>query len=142
MPQGVLPEENIGYMDSNDKPKTPSCFKLRKLRTCFALLFVNILLIIGIVIATLRTVKRNIEPSPTPATHNSTNQLPSSRSASEFVRLQAMEMHNIPEEIQNALIKVHRYMESKTNVTSDERCQFAWKFNSRDNSTNLFIILQ
>ena len=126
-------------MGSIDKQKTPSRFKLRKPRTCFALVLVNVLLIIGIIIAASRNVKKNIETSPTPATHNSTNQLPSSRNGSESVRLQAMKMHNIPEEIQNALIKVHRYMESKTNVTSNERCQFAWKFNSGDNSTNLFM---
>ena len=127
-------------MASNDKQKTASCFKLRKSRTCFALLFVNVLLIIGIIIAATRSVKRNMETSPTPATHNSTNQLPSSRNGSESVQLHAMEIHDIPVEIKNALIKVHRYMESKTNVTSDdETCQFAWKLNSGDNSTNLFI---
>ena len=127
------------YMGSIDEQKTPSRFKLRKPRTCFALLLVNGLLIIGIIIAASRSVKKNIETSPTPTTHNPTNQQPSSRNGSESVRLQAMEIHNIPEEIQNALIKVHRYMESKTNLTSNERCQFAWKFNSRDNTTNIFI---
>ena len=127
-------------MASNDKQKTASCFKLRKSRTCFALLFVNVLLIIGIIIAATRSVKRNMKTSPTPATHNSTNQLPSSRNGSESVQLHEMVIHDIPVEIKNALIKVHRYMESKTNVTSDdEACQFAWKLNSGDNSTNLFI---
>lgn len=126
-------------MASNDKQKTPSRCKLRKPRTCFTLLFVNVLLITGIIIAATRSVKRNMETSPTPATHNSTNQLPSSRNGSESVQLHGMDIHDIPAEIKDALIKVHRYMESKTNVTSDETCQFAWKFNSGDNSTNSFI---
>lgn len=125
-------------MGSTDKQKSPSSFKLWKPQKCFALLLVNVLLIIGIIIAASRSVKKNIETSPTLATHNSTNQQ-SSRNGSESVRLQAMEMDNIPKDIQNALIRVHRYMESKANLTSNERCQFAWKFNSRDNSTNLFI---
>lgn len=140
MLQSLLTGENIGYMGSIDKQKTPR-FNVRKARTCFTLLFVNGVLIIGIIVAASRTVQRHAKTSPTPATHNkinSTNQVPSSRNESESVRLQAMEIDNIPEEIQNALIKVHRYMESKTIVNSNERCQFAWKFNSRDNSTNLF----
>ena len=128
----------VGYMGSIDKQKSPSRFKLRKPQKWFALLLVNVFLIIGIIIAASRSLKKNIETSPTPTTQNSTNQ-PSSRNGSESVRLQAMEMGNIPKDIQNALIKVHRYMESKANFTSNERCQFAWKFNSRDNSTNLFI---
>ena len=125
-------------MGSVDKQKTPSSFKLWKPQKCFALLLVNVLLIIGIIIAASRGVKKNIETSPTPATQHSTNQ-PSSRNGSESVRLQAMEMQNIPKDIENALIKVHRYMASEVNLTSNQRCQFAWKFNSRDNSTNLFI---
>ncbi|KAL9955019.1 hypothetical protein ACROYT_G042615 [Oculina patagonica] len=129
-------------MGPTDSQKTSSRFNLRKARTCLTLLFVNAVLIVGIIVAASRTVRYHIKTSPTPATHNknnSTTLAPSPGNGSENIRLQSLEMHNIPEEIQDALIKVHRYMESKTIVNSNRRCQFAWKFNSRDNSTNLFI---
>ena len=98
----------VGYMGSIDKQKSLSRLKLRKPQKWFALLLVNVFLIIGIIIAASRSVEKNIETSPTPATQNSTIQ-PSSRNGSGIVRLQAMEMRNIPEDIQNALIKVHIY---------------------------------
>ena len=129
-------------MASIDQHKTPSRFNWRKARTCFTLLLVNTLLIIGIIVSASRSVRDHVKTSPTPATHdknNSTTQVPSLRNGSENIRLQSVEMHNIPAEIQTALIKVHRYMESKTFVNKNGRCQFAWKFDSRDNSTNLFI---
>ena len=35
-----------------------------------------------------------------------------------------------PADIRNALLKLHRYLESRTTMNGTGTCQFAWKFNS------------
>ncbi|KAJ7365392.1 hypothetical protein OS493_005499 [Desmophyllum pertusum] len=118
-----------------------SDFNWMKVRTCFALLLVNALLIIGISISASRRVHLHPKPSPTP-NNLTTLQVPpcsGNGSSSENIRLQCVDMCKIPEEIQKALMKVQRYMETNMIVNSTGICQFAWKFNSRDNSMELFI---
>lgn len=124
-------------------PMTASRFNSRQAKTCLTLLFVNAILVIGIcVAASRRMIHDHVKTSPTPASLikiNSTASVPSSTKGTENIRLQPVDMHNIPKEIQAALMKVHRYMESNMMVNTTERCQFAWKFNKSDKSVNLFI---
>ena len=122
-------------------PMTASRFNSRQAKTCLTLLFVNAILVIGICVAASRRIHDHVKTSPTPASLikiNLTTSVPSSTKGTENIRLQPVDMHNIPKEIQAALMKVHRYMESNMMVNTTERCQFA---GSLTNRTSLLIYL-
>ena len=107
-----------------------------KARACFVMLFVNALLITGIFISASRRSKVVSPPHKT----NTTNVPNPQETPTERTRVQSyIKMRKIPADIQNALMKVHRYLESQTEVNATGGCQFTWKFNSKDNSVDVFI---
>jgi len=103
-----------------------------KARACFALLAVNAVLIVGIFVSASERVMSPHEE------RNSTNSSPNGQIQSENVRLQSVKV-DIPADVYNALMKVHKYMESKMATNSTARCQFAWKYKSKESSVDLFI---
>lgn len=45
----------------------------------------------------------------------------------------------IPVDIQNFLMRVHRYMEQNMEIKATAECQFAWKYDPKNKSMDLFI---
>ena len=111
----------------------------RNARLCFALLLVNGLLIVGILVsASRRSSESNVfSPSPEADKTNfpSVGYTPKERSTI----LQSLNVNTIPADIRDALLKVHRYLETQTTINATGTCQFAWKFNSTQNNLDLFI---
>ena len=110
----------------------------KKARACFALIIVNAVLIIGIFVSVSKG-----RANPTPQNTCSTNGVPTgerspSEDASESIRLQSVKMQ-IPVDIQNSLMKVHSYMESNMEIKGTARCHFAWKYDPKNKSMDLFI---
>ena len=110
----------------------------RKARLCFALLLVNVLLIVGIFVSASRRPSESNVFSPPPEADKtnvpSVGYTPKERS----IILQSLNVNTIPEDIQDTLLKVHRYLETQTTIDATGTCQFAWKFNSTKNSLDLF----
>ena len=110
---------------------TLSILSTRKARACFVLIAVNALLIVGIFVS---ASERSNSPSQEENTSNvSTN----GATPSEKILLQSVDM-KIPADIRDALMKVHRYMESKMPVNATVGCQFAWKYSPKDKTLDLF----
>ena len=110
----------------------------RKARLCFALLLVNVLLIVGIFVSASRRPSESNVFSPLPEADKtnvpSVGYTPKERS----VILQSLNVNTIPADIRDTLLKVHRYLETQTTIDATGTCQFAWKFNSTQNYLDLF----
>ena len=97
---------------------------------CFALLLVNVLLIVGIFVSASRRPSESNVFSPPPSV-GYTPKEPS-------ITLQSLNVNTIPADIRDTLLKVHRYLETQTTIDATAKCQFAWKFNSTQNYLDLF----
>ena len=126
-------------------PVTFTPFKLsrhdcRKAKTFLVLLLVNSILFLGIYVAASRRIQDRFRTSPFPPSHiNLTTQVPAIKNTSENVRLHPVNLYNLPKEIQDVLMKVNSFMESKMIEKSTSICQFAWKLDKAENTVNLFI---
>lgn len=109
----------------------------RKARSCFALLSVNALLIAGIFVSASRRSSFVSPPTETAKTIVSSEAQIYPKEKSTL--LQSLNVNTIPADIRNALLKVHRYLESQTTSNATGTCHFAWKFNSTENKLDLFV---
>lgn len=128
-------------MSATCTPLKLSSYNCEKAKIFLVLLLVNSILFFGIFVAASRRMQDQVRTSPLPPNHiNPTTPLgPTLENTTENVRIQPVILHNLPKEIQDALMKVHLYMELKVNENSASICQFAWKLDKADNSVNLFI---
>lgn len=111
---------------------TSSFLSTIKARACFVLIVVNTLLIVGIFVSASRGL--SLPPEETNSSNVSTNGRPT---PSEKMLLQSVKI-KLPADIRDALMKVHRYMESEVPINATVGCQFAWKYNPADQSLDLY----
>ena len=109
----------------------------RKARSCFALLLVNALLIAGIFVSASR--RSSIVSLPTETVKTIAPSEAQINPKQRSTLLQSLNVNTIPADIRNALLKVHRYLESQTTINATGTCHFAWKFNSTENNLDLFV---
>ena len=87
-----------------------------KVKMCLALLTVNVFLIAGIFVSATRRVR--------------------DQRLSAIVHLRLMERKTIPGDVQLTVAKVHRYLQSISDIDNNQICDVAWKFDSAENSTD------
>lgn len=112
-------------------------------RMCFALVVVNVILIIGVIVAALRARTSVASPQPTMSTVASTPRNPSANVTKESSRVSLqgiMKDQNLPTHIREAIIKLDSFLRNNLNTTvsGSMKCQFAWRINRSTNATELF----
>ena len=105
---------------------------------CFALLLVNVLLIVGIFVSASRRPSESNVFSPPPEADKTNVPSVGYTPKEQSIVLQSLNVNTIPADIRESLLKVHRYLETQTTTNATGTCQFAWKFNSTKNSLDLF----